>query len=649
MKRTATLLTLAFFAAGAAQAQPARTNNGALTDQIFARDVGDATITLDGTLSESEWDAAESIELQYDGTGFIPGGGYETLGGPFALDAPTDGVDGTLRLLRKGNTIYVGLTVRDKSIGGSRDFFQHDGLVMTMQDHRRRDDFFARSDTSFVPNYGNYSNDIGILYSWLNRGVGSLEAGQDTVGQAPTVDGSGILDRRGPDERIDSDVFAFSYTIDGVANDDFNGNATKTDDVGYVMELSINAETLGFDLDSGDALPITFGLYDLDYAWPADPDLQYRTRAWFQNPWEGNFPWGIGYVVGRPDVTVSSGALPNTEPDLRIGRTAGITLDGQLTEGAWGGEAPVSLQYQMSEDELDELPGAGPLNTHWFRPGSDEAVPVIDRSTGDFRFTHDGNTLYVALDSDDAAISGNATSEARYDGFRLTVRDLTPEAMRVEESRYEALEFTVVVDSSGTARLLQDAANNDGVQAAAFLKGSSTAANPNDVDEGYSIEMSIDLTQVGVDMSEGLIWIGANYFDGDVLDPDANSYGTRTWWLTERGGGGPGPSARAFLDNTFNTPTEGGVGADGFRSLGNAPNPFRALTAVRYELPRAATVTVEVFDVLGRLVRTVDAGLQAAGPQATDIDAAGLSTGSYVYRVRLDDGATVTGQMLVVR
>ena len=648
MKRTATLFALALFAAGAAQAQPARTNNGALTDQIVARDVGAATITLDGTLDEAEWDAAEFVDLTYDGTGFIPGGGYETLGGPYNLDAPTDGVDGRLRVLRKGNTIYVGLTVLDKSIGGSMDFFQHDGLVMTMQDHRRRDDFFARSDTSFVPNYGNYTNDIGVLYSWLNRGVGSLEAGQDTVGQAPTVDGSGILDRRGPDERIDSDVFAFSYTIDGVANDDFNGNATKTDDVGYVMEFSINAETLGFDLNSGEALPITFGLYDRDYAWPADPDLQYRTRAWFQNPWEGNFPWGIAYVVGRPGVTVSSGVLPSTEPDLRIGRSTNITVDGQLTENAWGDPA-VSLQYQMSEEQLDALPGAGPLNTHWFRPGSDEAVPVIDRSTGDFRFTHDGNILYVSLDSDDTAISGNASSEARYDGFRLTVRDLTPDAVRIEESRYEALEFTAVIDSSGSVRLLQDAFDNDGVQAAAFLKGTSTAATPDNIDEGYSIEMSIDLTEVGIDMSEGLVWIGANYFDGDDLDPATNSYGTRTWWLTERGGGGPGPSARAYLDPSFVTPTEGGPGADGFRSLGNAPNPFRAATAVRYALPRTSEVTVEVFDVLGRLVQRVDAGLQAAGPQQTTIEGAGLSAGAYVYRVRLDDGTSVTGQMVVVR
>ena len=654
MQRFVTLLALAALTAPVALAQQgaaARVNNGPLTDQVFAREIGDATITLDGTLDEPEWDSAETIVLEYGETDFWPGGGWDTLGGPYNLDAPTDPASGTLRFLRKGNMIYVGLEAADKSIGGTRDFFQHDGLVMAMQDIRKRDDFFSRveADTSFIPNYGNRSNNIALLYSWLNRGVGSLEAGQDTVGQAPTVDGSILLDRRGPDERIDSDLMAISYTIDGVANDDFNGNATPTEDVGYVMELSFNAETLGFDLDSGDAVPMTFGLYDLDYVWPANDDLRYRTRAWFQNPW-GDFAWGVSYVVGAPDVTVSSGPVPETAPDLLVPMASGITVDGRLDESAWDGDAPVSLQYQMTEEELDELPGPGPLNTHWFRPGSDETVPVVDPSTGDFRFAYEGTTLYVSLDSDDAAISGNTVSEARNDGFRVIIRDLAPESMRSEATRFEGLQFMAVVDSLGTVTLLQDAADNDGVTAAAFLKGGSTSADPSDIDEGYSIEMSIDLSQVGINMSRGVFWIGANYFDGDDLDPAENSYGTRTWWLNERGGGSPGPAARAFLAGSMIVASETGPdGDDVLRALGNAPNPFSATTQVRYELARASTVTVEVYDVLGRQVQTVEAGLQAPGNQSATVNASALSAGSYIYRVRLDDGTTVTGQMMVVR
>ena len=650
MRRFATLLALAALTAPLALAQPSRTNNGSFTDQIFAREIGGATITLDGTLSEPEWADAETITLQYGGTDFFAGGGWETLGGPYTMDAPSDPSEGTLRLLRKGNMIYVGLEVSDASIGGTRDFFQHDGLVMSMLDRRRRDSFFARADTSFAPNYGQGSNTTEVFYSWLNQGVGGLEAEQDSVGQGPTVNGNANLDRGSEDERIDPDLLAVSYTIDGVANDDFNGNATPTADVGYVMELSINAETLGFDLDAGDALPITFGLYDLDYAWPTDADLLYRTRAWLQNAW-GDMPYGVAYVVGDPSVTVSSGALPEqTAPDLLVSMASGVTVDGQLDEDAWSGDAPVSLQYQMSEEELDMLPGAGPLHTHWFRPDADEAVPVLDASTGDFRFAYEGTTLYVSLDSDDAAISGNTVSEARYDGFRLTIRDLSPEGARPEAPVYLAREFTAVIDSMGAVRLLQDAADNAGVTAAASLKGASTAGDPSDIDSGYSIEMSIDLADLGINLSQGLFWVGANYFDGDDLDPAENSYGTRTWWLTERGGGFAGPSARAFLDGSMITAGESGPrGADVLRVIGTAPNPVTARTQVRFELAEAADVTVEVFDVLGRRVQTIDGGLLGAGDRAVAVDVTGLSAGAYVYRVRLGDGTAATGRMLVVR
>ena len=650
MQRFATLLALVALTAPLALAQPgdaARVNNGPLTDQVFARDIGGATITLDGTLSEPEWDSAETIMLQYGESDFWPGGGWEDRGSPDS--GPTDPGDGTLRILRKGNMIYVGLEVADKSIGGTRDFARHDGIIMSIANRQNRDAAFARRDTatSFQPNFFlGGGNNTEIFYSWLNREVGSVEAGQDTVGQAPTVYGSVNLNRGTDSLRVNEDILQVSYTIDGVANDDFNGNATPTEDVGYVMEFSINAETLGFDLDSGEALPITFSLPDLDYAWPGNEDLQSLTRTWFQNPFGNNFVWGVAYVVGDPSVTVSSGPVPQPDADLTV-PMGSVTVDGRLDEDVWNGDAPVSLQYMMTEEQFDALPGLGPYYSSYFRPEADEDVLVVDASTGDFRFAYEGTTLYVSLDSDDLAISGQLT-ERRYDGFRLIIRDLTEE--RSGATRFIAREFTAVIDSMGTVALLQDAADNDGVTAAAFLKGASTSADPSDIDEGYSIEMSIDLTQVGINMSRGVFWVGANYFDGDDLDPAENSYGTRTWWLNERGGGFPGPSARAFLAGSMITAGETGPSGDEvLRVLGTAPNPAAGRTQVRFQLDRAAAVTVEVFDVLGRKVQTVEGGLQTPGDRAIALDTAGLSAGAYVYRVRLDDGTSVSGRMLVVR
>ncbi|HYF45976.1 MAG TPA: hypothetical protein VD926_07175, partial [Acidimicrobiales bacterium] len=75
-----------------------------------------------------------------------------------------------------------------------------------------------------------------------------------------------------------------------------------------------------------------------DYAWPADPNRQFLGRAWFQNAWGGDMPYGVAFIHGRPGVTVSSGAAPSVRsPELWLGTTTeAITIDGQLDEDVWG-------------------------------------------------------------------------------------------------------------------------------------------------------------------------------------------------------------------------------------------------------------------------------------------------------------------------
>ena len=653
MKRTATLLTLALLAAGVARAQPARTNNGALTDQIVARDIGDATITLDGTLDEAEWANAQTLDLTYgEMVPFIPGGGYETLGGPFTADSPTDPGTSTLRLLRKGNVLYIGLEVADKSIGGTRSFFQHDGLAMSMIDKRRRDRAFAIADTSFVSGRSASINNFELFYSWLNSGVGRIEAGQDTVGAAPTVAGGGNLDRGSDDERVDSDVIlGTSYTIDGVANDDFNGNATQTDDVGYTYEIAINVETLGFDLnDASDPFPITFGVYDLDYAWPGDADLRYRTRQWFQNPWGGSFPWGVAYVVGREGVTVSSGPVPEiTEPDLRIPE-ATVTLDGRLDEDVWGDDAPVVLQYMMTEAMLDDLPGVGPYYTGWFRPRRDGGgprhrpldgpLPVRPRRQHALRRARLRRRRHQRQRELGGPLRRVPAHDPRPHAGERARRGAAVPGPRVHGRRRLVGDRTAPPGRGGQPRC----------PGYGLPQGGLDGGDPGQRRRGL-LHRDEHRPRGGRRRHVGR----ADLDRGQLLRRRRPRPGfeqlRHVHVVAHRAGvaASPGPAARAFLEGDFGTPTEGGPDADGFRLLGNAPNPFRATTAVRYELPRAATVTVEVFDVLGRLVRQVDAGLQAAGPNEATVEAAGLSAGAYVYRVRMGDGTAVSGRMLVVR
>jgi hypothetical protein len=59
----------------------------------------------------------------------------------------------------------------------------------------------------------------------------------------------------------------------------------------------------------------------------------------------------------------------------------------------------------------------------------------------------------------------------------------------------------------------------------------------------------------------------------------------------------------------------------GFRLLRNAPNPFRRSTRIAYDVPREAQVSIRVYDVSGRLVRTLVDGVVDPGCQVTAWDA----------------------------
>jgi hypothetical protein len=86
----------------------------------------------------------------------------------------------------------------------------------------------------------------------------------------------------------------------------------------------------------------------------------------------------------------------------------------------------------------------------------------------------------------------------------------------------------------------------------------------------------------------------------------------------------------------------------------NAPNPFNPVTFIRYELRAPADTRLTVFDVAGRVVRTLVAGLpQLAGRYEAPWDGrddAGRACASGVYFYRLEAGGfTDSGKMALLR
>jgi YD repeat-containing protein len=70
-----------------------------------------------------------------------------------------------------------------------------------------------------------------------------------------------------------------------------------------------------------------------------------------------------------------------------------------------------------------------------------------------------------------------------------------------------------------------------------------------------------------------------------------------------------------------------------FHLAQNYPNPFNPETVIRFSIPETGYVKGVVYDILGREVRTLLNGEMNPGNHEVKVDAAGLSSGVYFFRI----------------
>ncbi|MGA7306630.1 MAG: T9SS type A sorting domain-containing protein [Rhodothermales bacterium] len=654
---------LLFLVALPASAQPDR--NG--EDVIWARDVAGATITFDGNLDEPVWAQAEKIMLQWDGG---QPGTNQFIDGTWTPLEPTDATNATVSLLRDGNTLWLGVDVPDKSVGGASGLWKIDGLVVNILDRVRLiDDRASSTDANFFS-----GGRTEFIYSWWNS-VDTTDAttmyddgtlvgsGRPMPGIAPRFNGfygnSSVVGR----DSMKIAVWDARTVVDGIANDDTNG-----DDVGYSIEMKFDMTALGYDFTQaeGDKAPWNVALRDQDYSWPLNGDMAINTCTYWQNPWGNNFDYGVGYIMGSPDVTVNSGAVPEvTDAEFTVPNGSLFDdpdVDGNLDEPVWDRVDPqFYVQYKPAQDSLNMNPGLAKYWMNYYRPDlNGNTAIVVDPSIARLKMFYKGNMLYVGVDVEDQAISG-ATAEGGRDGLYLFLADHdSVNATGLQTGVKYTHRFDFRMDSSGAVVMESEAkdihdADPTALNAAIGYKGASTVADPTDVDEGYQIEIAIDLTKVlsypdltaakSESIGDRALYVAMNFQDGDFLEAETDSYEMRTWILTERGFG-LGASLYGYLDpNTvIGTAVENDVAEvpEMIQLYGSYPNPFNPSTRISYAIPSSGEVTVQVFSILGRKVAELEPGLQAAGRHDVTFQANGLTSGVYFYRIALKSDGNVS-------
>jgi len=79
----------------------------------------------------------------------------------------------------------------------------------------------------------------------------------------------------------------------------------------------------------------------------------------------------------------------------------------------------------------------------------------------------------------------------------------------------------------------------------------------------------------------------------------------------------------------------------------NYPNPFNPVTKINFALPKQGFVTLKIYDVLGREVRTLVNEVKSAGQFSVDFNASEFSSGVYFYKLETNGFSDIKRMMLI--
>ena len=132
-------------------------------------------------------------------------------------------------------------------------------------------------------------------------------------------------------------------------------------------------------------------------------------------------------------------------------------------------------------------------------------------------------------------------------------------------------------------------------------------------DYGYSIQQTTDRGYIITGMKDGDVWLIKTTPEGTIIEQNDDLI---------------------ILD---------------FSLQQNYPNPFNPATQIIYTLAHSNTVSLIIYDLLGREVQTLINKYQTVGSYSVNVDGSSLSSGIYLYQLKVGNDFVATKKMILAR
>lgn len=155
-------------------------------------------------------------------------------------------------------------------------------------------------------------------------------------------------------------------------------------------------------------------------------------------------------------------------------------------------------------------------------------------------------------------------------------------------------------------------------------------------------------------------WYAVNVTTLKLVDslkwsPSVDSMSTPRGMAFSRGGdtayvvGFDGNAVQSFARTATSVTRTPNVVVSDFVLENNYPNPFNPSTTIKFSLPVASSISLKVYDVLGKEIATLAEGQYEAGAFTATFDAKNVNSGVYFYTLRTSNGFVQSNKMMLMK